>query len=55
VWKSSEEVWREKEGRELEEMKRKEVREGVERDVEAAITKPPGARLGGDRRTGSGW
>jgi hypothetical protein len=56
MWTSSEEIRREKEGRELEDMKRKvEVSEGVEKDVEAQLSRPPGARLGGDRSLGRGW
>jgi len=55
VWKSEEQVRREKEGRELDELK---VREGVEKDVEGALQMPGKARLGGEKvgaASGRGW
>ena len=55
VWKSEEQVRREKEGRELDELK---VREGVEKDVEEALQMPGKARLGGGKvgaASGRGW
>ena len=50
VWKSEEQAKKE---REEEERRREVVREGVERDVEAGLAKPPGAVLG--RETERGW
>lgn len=50
VWNSEEQARRE---REEEERKRALVREGVERDVELGLAKPPGAVLG--RETERGW
>ncbi|CAO2653203.1 Nn.00g026140.m01.CDS01 [Neocucurbitaria sp. VM-36] len=50
VWKSEEQAKKE---REDEERRREVVREGVERDVEAGLAKPPGALLG--RETERGW
>lgn len=43
TWKSEE---RKQKEREEEERKREMVRQGVERDVEAGLMKPPGAVLG---------
>jgi hypothetical protein len=55
VWKSDEQVRKEKEGRELDELKKKEsVSQEVERDVEAVLAKPSAVRLGGDK-LGRGW
>jgi len=55
VWRSEEEVRREKEGREMDEIKRKEdVRDEVERGVGEALQMPGRARLGGDK-VGRGW
>lgn len=55
VWKSEEQVKKEREGRELEEMR---VRKDVEKDVEAALAMPGKARLG-EAKVGSvsgrGW
>ncbi|KAH7382271.1 hypothetical protein BKA66DRAFT_512346 [Pyrenochaeta sp. MPI-SDFR-AT-0127] len=50
VWKSEEKGSREKED---EEKRREVVSQGVERDVEAGLAKPPGAVLG--RETEKGW
>jgi hypothetical protein len=55
VWKSDEQVRKEREGRELDELKKKEVvSQEVERDVEAVLARPGAARLGGDK-LGRGW
>lgn len=51
VWKSEEQAKKEAED---EERKKEVVREGIERDVEAGLAKPPGARLGADKE-GRGW
>lgn len=50
VWKSEEQAQKAKQD---EERKRESVREGVERDVEAGLAKPPGAVLG--REVEKGW
>jgi GTPase involved in cell partitioning and DNA repair len=55
VWKSDEQVRKEREGRELDELKKKEtVSQEVERDVEAVLARPGAARLGEDK-LGRGW
>ena len=55
VWKSDEQVRRETEGRELDELKRKEDGErDVEGRVEAVLQRPGQARLG-EEKTGRGW
>jgi hypothetical protein len=55
VWKSDEQIRKEKDGRELDELKKKEtVSQEVERDVEAVLARPGAARLGGDK-LGRGW
>lgn len=55
VWKSEEQVRREREGRELDELKKKEnVQREVERDVEAVLARPGAARLG-EEKGGRGW
>jgi hypothetical protein len=55
VWKSDEQVRKEREGRELDELKKKEtVSLEAERDVEAVLAKPPAVRLGEDK-LGRGW
>lgn len=55
MWKSEEQVRREREGRELDEMKKKEeVSLEVERGVEAVLARPGQARLGEDK-VGRGW
>jgi hypothetical protein len=55
VWKSDEQIKKEKEGRELDELKKREtVSQEVERNVEAVLAKPGAARLGGDK-LGRGW
>lgn len=55
VWKSEEQARREREGRELDELKKKEaVSQEVERDVEAVLARPGPARLGEDK-VGRGW
>jgi hypothetical protein len=55
VWKNDEQVRKEREGRELDELKKKEtVSLEAERDVEAVLAKPPAVRLGGDK-LGRGW
>ncbi|KAF2824749.1 hypothetical protein CC86DRAFT_325942, partial [Ophiobolus disseminans] len=54
VWRSEEQVRLEREGREMQDMKRKEdVSEAVERDVERGLQMPGRARLGGEK-VGSG-
>ncbi|KAL5116886.1 hypothetical protein ACEQ8H_005238 [Pleosporales sp. CAS-2024a] len=56
VWKSDEQARKELEGRELDEMKKKEsVSQEVERDVTAVLAKPGAARLGEDNKSGRGW
>lgn len=55
VWKSDEQVRRETEGRELDEIKRKEdVQKDVEGRVEAILARPGAARLG-EEKAGRGW
>ncbi|KAH8719194.1 hypothetical protein GQ44DRAFT_712666 [Phaeosphaeriaceae sp. PMI808] len=55
VWKSDEQVRKAKEGRELDEMKKKEIVSlEVERKVEAVLARPGAVRLGGDKDQG-GW
>jgi hypothetical protein len=55
VWKSDEQVRKEREGRELDELKKKEtVSQEVKRDVEAVLARPGAAKLGGDK-LGRGW
>ncbi|KAH4897295.1 hypothetical protein HBI80_198170 [Parastagonospora nodorum] len=55
VWKSEEQVRREREGREMDEIKKKEkVSLEVERGVEAVLARPGQARLGEDK-VGRGW
>ena len=55
VWKSEEQVRREREGRELDEIRKKEeVSLEVERGVEAVLARPGQARLGEDK-VGRGW
>jgi hypothetical protein len=57
VWKSDEQARREREGREMDEIKVKEgVREEVERGVERVLARPGQARLGEDKiGSGRGW
>jgi hypothetical protein len=55
VWKSDEQVRREREGREMDEIKIKEsVSKEVERGVEKVLARPGAARLGEDK-VGRGW
>lgn len=55
TWRSEEEVRREKEGREMDVMKRTEdVRVEVERGVEEGLQMPSRVRLGEDK-VGRGW
>jgi hypothetical protein len=55
VWKSDEQVRKERQGRELDELKKKEsVSQEVERNVEAVLTRPGAARLG-QEKLGRDW
>ncbi|KAF1919111.1 hypothetical protein BDU57DRAFT_129865 [Ampelomyces quisqualis] len=55
VWRSEEQTRREREGRELDELKKKAVvSQEVERDVEAVLARPGAAKLGEDK-LGRGW
>jgi hypothetical protein len=56
VWRSEEEIRREKEGRELDELKKREVvRESVERGVDEGLARPGKAVVGGEGGRTRGW
>lgn len=54
VWKSDAQIHQEKEGRELDELKKESVSQEVERNVEAVLTRPGAAKLG-QERVGRDW
>ncbi|KAH7082234.1 hypothetical protein FB567DRAFT_530835 [Paraphoma chrysanthemicola] len=56
VWRSEEEIRREKEGRELDELKKKEsVRESVEKGVEEVLARPGKVVVSGEGGRTRGW